>query len=55
MPGPTWSHSWEGADFPKERLLDPQHVARLMLAAWQLPQEAVLEEIVIRPFDGDIE
>ena len=55
MPGPTWSNSWEGAEFPKERLLDAAHVADMMFAAWQLPQEAVLEELVIRPFDGDIE
>lgn len=55
MPGPTWSNSWEGAQFPKERLLDASHVADMMFAAWQLPQEAVLEELVIRPFDGDIE
>ena len=55
MPGPTWSHSWDGAEFPKERLLDASHVAEMMFAAWQLPQEAVLEEIVIRPFEGDIE
>jgi len=55
MPGPTWSHSWEGAEFPKQRLLEACHVADLMFAAWQLPKEAVLEELVIRPFDGDIE
>ena len=55
MPGPTWSHYWEGAEFPKERLLDASHVAEMMFAAWRLPQEAVLEELAIRPFDGDIE
>ena len=55
MPGPTWSHSWEGATFPKDRLLDAAHVAEAMFAAWQLPHEAVMEELVIRPFEGDIE
>ena len=55
MPGPTWSHSWEGATFPEDRLLDAAHVAEAMFAAWQLPQEAVMEELVIRPFEGDIE
>ena len=55
MPGPTWSHSWQGATFPEERLLDAAHVAEAMFAAWQLPQEAVMEELVIRPFEGDIE
>ena len=55
MPGPTWSHSWEGATFPEDRLLDAAHVAEAMFAAWQLPHEAVMEELVIRPFEGDIE
>jgi hypothetical protein len=55
MPGPTWSHSWEGATFPEDRLLDAAHVAESMFAAWQLPHEAVMEELVIRPFEGDIE
>ena len=55
MPGPTWSHSWEGATFPEDRLLDAAHVAEAMFAAWQLPHEAVMEELVIRPFEGDIQ
>ena len=55
MPGPTWSHSWEGAEFPKERLLDAKHVADAVWHAWQMPPEAVIEELVLRPFEGDIE
>ncbi|MDA0912542.1 MAG: SDR family NAD(P)-dependent oxidoreductase [Bacteroidetes bacterium] len=55
MPGPTWSASWEGVDFPKARLLDAQHVANAVWHAWNLPPEAVMEEMVIRPFEGDID
>jgi short-subunit dehydrogenase len=55
MPGPTWSASWEGVEFPEDRLLDARHIANTVWQAWQLPPEAVMEEIVIRPFEGDIE
>ena len=55
MPGPTWSASWEGVSFPKSRLLNADHIAEAVWSAWSLPPEAVIEEIVIRPFDGDIE
>jgi NADP-dependent 3-hydroxy acid dehydrogenase YdfG len=55
MPGPTWSASWEGVEFPEERLLKAKHIADVVWSAWSLPVEAVIEEIVIRPFEGDIE
>ncbi len=32
MPGPTWSHSWEGVEFPENRLLAAEHVANAVLA-----------------------
>ena len=55
MPGPTWSASWEGVEFPENRLLDAKHIAEAVWQAWQLPPEAVMEELVIRPFEGDID
>ena len=55
MPGPTWSASWDGVEFPEDRLLDARHIANAVWQAWQLPPEAVMEELVIRPFEGDIE
>lgn len=55
MPGPTWSASWEGVSFPESRLLNAHHIAEAVWSAWSLPPEAVIEEIVIRPFEGDIE
>ena len=55
MPGPTWSASWEGVEFPEKRLLEARHIAEAVWQAWQLPPEAVMEEIVLRPFEGDID
>jgi len=55
LPGPTWSASWEGVDLPADRLLQPEDVAAIVLAAWKLPANAVVEEFVIRPMEGDLD
>ncbi|HCH64676.1 MAG TPA: short-chain dehydrogenase [Deltaproteobacteria bacterium] len=55
LPGPTWSASWEGADFPTDRLLQAEHVAEMVWQVWNLPQGAVVEELVIRPQLGDLD
>jgi short-subunit dehydrogenase len=54
MPGATWSGSWEGADYPKERLMPPEDVAEVILSTTRLGPSSVVEEIVIRPQLGDL-
>lgn len=54
LPGPTWSDSWAGADLPADRLLQASEVAEAIWNAWQLPPNAVIEEITIRPQLGDL-
>ncbi|WP_282775286.1 SDR family oxidoreductase [Phaeodactylibacter xiamenensis] len=54
LPGPTWSDSWTGADLPADRLLQASEVAEAIWSAWQLPPNAVIEEITIRPQLGDL-
>ncbi len=54
MPGATWSGSWEGADYPKERLMPPEDVAEVILSSTRLGPSSVVEEIVIRPQLGDL-
>jgi short-subunit dehydrogenase len=54
LPGPTWSDSWKGTDLPKERFTDPNDVAATILHAYLLGDNAVVEEIIIRPQLGDI-
>lgn len=54
MPGATLTSSWEGTDLPKERFIYPQSVAQLIWAAYQLPDHSVMEEILVRPMEGDI-
>jgi short-subunit dehydrogenase len=54
MPGATWSASWEGADFPEDRLMPPEDIAKLILSIYQLSDASVVEDIVIRPQLGDL-
>ncbi|MCC6459699.1 MAG: SDR family oxidoreductase [Saprospiraceae bacterium] len=54
LPGATWSDSWLGADFPTERLMQADDVARMVWAAYSLSDSAVVEELLIRPQLGDL-
>ncbi len=54
LPGPTWSDSWLGTELPKERFTDPKDVAATILNAYHLGDNAVIEELIIRPQLGDI-
>ncbi len=54
LPGATWSRSWEGADLPPDRLMDAEHVAHMVFAAWDTPPKSTVEEIIIRPQEGDL-
>lgn len=54
LPGATLTNSWAGTDLPTERFLDPTSVAQLILTASQMPQNVVMEEILVRPMEGDI-
>ena len=54
MPGATWSASWEGADFPPERLMPPEDVAEIIISTTRLGPSSVVEDIIIRPQLGDL-
>ncbi|PSQ98633.1 MAG: NAD(P)-dependent oxidoreductase [Bacteroidetes bacterium QS_9_68_14] len=54
LPGATRTPSWEGTDRPDERFMPPADVAEALLSAWRLSERSVVEEIVLRPQEGDI-
>lgn len=54
MPGATWSNSWAGVDLPEERLMQASDIAHSLWAAYKLGPSAVIEELVIRPQEGDL-
>lgn len=54
IPGATRTASWDGTDLPDSRFINPDDVARSVLAAHELSDRAVVEELLIRPQKGDI-
>jgi short-subunit dehydrogenase len=54
LPGATWSDSWRGADFPPDRLMQAEDIAKMVWAAYDLSDSAVVEELLLRPQLGDL-
>ncbi len=54
LPGATWTPSWYGSDMPPERLMPPEDVAQAILDAWRMSDRTVVEELLLRPQEGDI-
>ena len=54
LPGATYTASWEGVDIPESRFMKANDIADVIYGAYALSQNAVVEEILIRPQLGDI-
>ena len=54
LPGATYTASWEGAGIPEERFMKSEDVAEAVYTAYALSKNSVVEEIIIRPQEGDI-
>ncbi len=54
LPGATWSDSWQGVDFPEDRLMQARDIALAVWSAYNLSPAAVVEELLIRPQLGDL-
>ncbi|MCO6494307.1 MAG: SDR family oxidoreductase [Bacteroidetes bacterium] len=54
MPGATLTNSWAETDLPPERFMKSDDIAQFVLTAWKTRTHTVLEEIVMRPYLGDI-
>lgn len=53
-PGGTLTDMWKGEDLPKNRLLDPNDIGKLVSSIMTLSPQAVVEELIVRPMLGDI-
>lgn len=53
-PGATWSPSWSASGVKPERIMPAEDVARAFLDVWRLGRRTVVEEIVLRPEQGDL-
>ena len=54
LPGATLTASWEGVDLPESRFMKSEDVADAVFGAYTLSKNSVVEEILIRPQEGDI-
>ncbi len=54
LPGATWSDSWAGVDLPESRLMQAADIAACVWTASQLGENAVIEELIVRPQLGDL-
>jgi short-subunit dehydrogenase len=54
IPGATYTNSWEGSGLPQERFMTPEDIADAIWGIYTLSPAAVVEEIVLRPLEGDI-
>lgn len=49
---PLWDTSTVAAEFDRAAMLTPEHVAQVICHAVQMPQQAVIEELVLMPNAG---
>lgn len=54
LPGATWTSTWEGIDLPEERFMPPEDIAHAVVEAYHLSDRTVLEELILRPQEGDV-
>ncbi|MCU0423667.1 MAG: SDR family oxidoreductase [Bacteroidia bacterium] len=54
MPGATLTHSWNGIDLPESRFIKPEDISKTIKNVVELSANTDIEEIVIRPQEGDI-
>ncbi|HKK77286.1 MAG TPA: SDR family oxidoreductase [Saprospiraceae bacterium] len=54
LPGATYTRSWEGANIDPKRIMQPEDVAQAVVDTWKLPDTALIEELTLRPPQGDL-
>lgn len=54
LPGSTLTDSWAGTSLPPQRFIDPEDVAKSVINCMQMSAGANIDEIIIRPLQGDI-
>jgi len=54
LPGPTLTDSWAGSNLPENRFMKPEDIAELVFTCSTLSEATCVEELLIRPIEGDI-
>ena len=57
LPGPTETGMWSRADRRKfsRRMMSAKSVAEAILAVYRMPEDVVIDEVILRPVRGDID
>ncbi len=54
IPGATYTDSWSGSDLPQSRFMKPENIAEIIYTTWLNREHACVEELLIRPLQGDL-
>jgi len=54
LPGATLTNSWSSSNLPEKRFIKPEHIAELVFNAIAISDYSNVEEILVRPIEGDI-
>ena len=54
FPGATRTASWDGTELPEERFIPPEDVAAALVDCYRLSDRTVVEELLLRPQEGDV-
>ena len=54
IPGATRTPTWDGVDLPDDRFMPPDDIARAVVDAYRLSDRTVMEEMLLRPQEGDV-
>ncbi len=54
LPGATLTDSWAGTTLPPSRFIKAADVAQAIWGLHHLPQGTVVEELIMRPMEGDV-
>jgi NADP-dependent 3-hydroxy acid dehydrogenase YdfG len=53
-PGATWSPSWSESGVKPDRIMPAEDIAQAFFDIYRLTRRTVVEEIVLRPEQGDV-
>lgn len=54
LPGAVYTDSWKGSGVAPERIMEAEDIARMIHTASKLSLQACVEEIILRPQQGDL-
>lgn len=54
-PGATFTDMWADVEIPPKRLLEPDDIAKIVDSLFDLSEQAVVEELIVRPMLGDVD